>query len=88
MLVALGAGSDVDGPDLKTDDQERQLSEVVAAFPRLHFKQRFTILLVDHCHRKPLSQRGSWLESLCRQQVPETPNKSLEQEIADAPFAE
>jgi hypothetical protein len=88
MLVALGAGSDVDGPDLKSDDQKRQMAEVVAAFPRLQFKQRFTALLVDHCQRKPLSQRGTWLEGLCRRQVPEAWKETVEQEIAAAPFAE
>lgn len=70
MLVALGAGSDVDGPDLMTEDERRQLIEVVAAFPRLQFKQRFTALLIGHCKRKPTSQRGTWLEGLCREQVP------------------
>ena len=29
MLVALGAGGDVDGPDLDTEDEKRQLAEVV-----------------------------------------------------------
>ncbi len=88
MLVALGAGADVDGPDLKTDDQKRQVAEIVAAFPRLHFKERFTALLIDHCHRKPLSQRGTWLEGLCRRQVPEAWKQTVEQEIAEAPFDE
>jgi len=88
MLVAMGAGCDVDGPDLKTDDQKRQMAEVVAAFPRLQFKQRFTALLIEHCRRKPLSQRGTWLEGLCRRQVPEAGKETVEQEIAEAPFAE
>ena len=88
MLVAMGASADVDGPDLDTDDQKRQMAEIVAAFPRLHFKQHFTALLVDHCHRKPLSQRGTWLEGLCRQQVPEAWKDTVEQEIAQAPFDE
>jgi hypothetical protein len=88
MLVALGAGADVDGPELNTDDQKRQMAEVVAAFPRLHFKQHFTALLVDQCHRKPLSQRGTWLEGLCRRQVPEAWKETVEQEIAAAPFDE
>jgi hypothetical protein len=36
---------------------------------RLQFKQRFTALAVEHCKRKPLSQRGTWLDSLCREEV-------------------
>jgi hypothetical protein len=88
MLVALGAGTDVDGPD-PGDLDPRALEEVVAAFPRLKFKQQFTALLVAHCERKPASQHGTWLESLCREHVPHaTPDNAVEQEIATAAFAE
>jgi hypothetical protein len=88
MLVALGAASDVDGPDLDTDDEKRQMAEIVAAFPRLQFKQQFTSLVVDHCKRKPTSQEGTWLEGLCREQVPAAWTDTVEKEIAAAPFAE
>lgn len=88
MLVALGAGSDVDGPELATDEQKRQCAEILAAFPRLQFKKRFTALLIDHCHRKPTSQRGTWLEGLCREQVPGAWTQTTEEEIEAAPFAE
>jgi hypothetical protein len=88
MLVALGAGGDVDGPDLNTDEEKRQLAEVIAAFPRLQFKKRFITLLVDHCKLKPTSQRGTWLEGLCREQVPAARNDTVEEEIMAAPFAE
>jgi hypothetical protein len=88
MLVALGAGGDVDGPDLDTDVEKRQLGEVVAAFPRLKFKNRFTALLVDQCKRKPTSQRGTWLEGLCREQVPGAWNDTVEKEIMAAPYNE
>lgn len=87
MLVAIGAGSDVDGPDTGSIDV-RQTEEIVAAFPRLHFKQRFTALAADHCKRKPLSQRGTWLEGLCREQVPSAWTDTVEREIAEAPFSE
>jgi hypothetical protein len=88
LLVALGAGSDVDGVDLDTEVEQKQFAEVIAAFPRLQFKQRFTALLIDHCKRKPLSQRGTWLEGLCREQVPHAFTETVEQDIAAAPFAE
>jgi hypothetical protein len=87
MLVAIGAGSDVDGPDASAIDA-RQTAEIVAAFPRLQFKKRFTALAVDHCKRKPLSQRGTWLEGLCREQAPSAWTDTVEREIADAPFSE
>lgn len=87
MLVAIGAGSDVDGPDVASIDAART-AEILAAFPRLHFKQRFTALAVAHCKRKPLSQRGTWLEGLCRDQMPSAWTDTLEREIAGAPFSE
>jgi hypothetical protein len=88
MLVALGAAGDVDGPSLSTDVEKRQIAEVVAAFPRLQFKNRFTTLLIDHCKRKPTSQRGTWLEGLCREQVPGAWNDTVEKEIMAAPYNE
>jgi hypothetical protein len=87
MLVAAGAGADVDGPDTDSADQ-RQIAEVLAAFPRLQFKQRFTALLIDHCKRKPVSQSGTWLEGLCREQVPQAWHGTTEQEIAGSGYAE
>jgi hypothetical protein len=88
MLVALGAASDVDGPDLDTEDEKKQMAEIVAAFPRLQFKHKLTSLLIDHCKRKPTSQRGTWLEGLCREQVPSAWTDTVEKEIAGSPFAE
>jgi hypothetical protein len=88
MLIAYGAGGDVDGPRLTTEVEKKQIAEVVAAFPRLQFKARFTALLIDHCKRKPTSQRGTWLEGLCREQVPSAWTDTVEQEIIDAPFSE
>lgn len=87
MLVAFGAGSDVGGPDPSFADAG-EIAEIVAAFPRLQFKTRFTALLIDHCKRKPTSQSGTWLEGLCREQVPDAWTDSVEKAIAAAPFAE
>ncbi len=88
MLVALGAGGDVVDPGLSTDEEKRQLADVVSAFPRLQFKQRFTALLIDHCKRKPISQQGTWLEGLCREQVPGAWNDTVEKTITAAPYNE
>ena len=87
MLVAIGAGSDVLGPDPGMIDSERS-AEIVAAFPRLMFKNEFTALLADHCRRKPLSQRGTWLEGLCRRESPAVWTDRLEDDIATASFPE
>ena len=88
MLVAIGAGCDVLGAQLDIDNDSRHVAEVLAAFPRLEFKKRFTGLLIDHCNRKPLSQRGTWLEGLCREQVPSVWVQTIQKGIANAPFAE
>jgi hypothetical protein len=87
MLVALGAGTDVDGPDPGQLEQ-RQLAEVLMAFPRLQFKRRFTALLVEHCQRKPNSQRGTWLEGVCRRHAAGALDDTVEQDIANAAFSE
>jgi hypothetical protein len=88
MLVALGAGIDVYGPG-PGDLDERQMKEVLAAFPRLEFKRRFTALLIDHCQRKPDSQRATWLEGMCRAHVAHPPpDDAVERHIAAATFAD
>lgn len=87
MLVAQGAGIDVDGPDAQQLDAH-QLCEIVAAFPRLGFKQQFTQLLISHCERKPASQRATWLEGLCRAHAPHAPDSAVEDSIAAAAFQE
>lgn len=88
MLVAMGAGTDVYGPG-PGDLEDRQITEVLAAFPRLGFKRRFTALLIDHCQRKPESQRATWLEGVCRAHVAHPPaDDAVERHIAAASFAE
>jgi hypothetical protein len=88
QLVALGAGIDVDGPD-PDELGQREIAEVVAAFPRLGFKREFTALLVAHCERKPLSQRATWLEGLCRAHSGHAPpDTAVEDRIAAAAFAQ
>jgi hypothetical protein len=88
QLVALGAGIDVDGPD-PDELGQREIAEVVAAFPRLAFKREFTALLIAHCARKPLSQRATWLEGLCRAHSGHAPlDTAVEERIAAAAFVE
>ena len=87
MLVSLGAGTDVYGPG-PGDLESRQIAEVLAAFPRRQFKQRFTSLLITHCERKPNSQRATWLEGVCRAHAPGVQADSVEQHIAEADFPE
>jgi hypothetical protein len=86
MLVSLGAGADVDGLD-PGQLEAQQIADVLAAFPRLQFKRRFTALLISHCERKPNSQRATWLEGVCRAHAPVHAD-SVEQQIAEADFPE
>jgi hypothetical protein len=85
-LVAAGAGADVIGPDEGMFDRAA-VAEVVAAFPRLKFKQQFIALLANHCERKPGAQTGTWLEGFCRQHS-SVPSSGTENAILNAPFAE
>jgi hypothetical protein len=87
MLVALGAGADVYGPE-PGDFDHQQVAEILAAFPRQQFKQGFTALLIAHCERKPDSQHGTWLEGVCRRHASGAEEQSVEQRIAAAPFPE
>ena len=86
MLVSAGAGADVVGPG--DDFDARQVVEIVGAFPRLQFKKKFIQIAIDHCKRKPQSQRGTWLEGLCREQVPSAFADTTERQISTAPFVE
>ena len=87
LLVAAGAGADVIGPDPAMIPPERT-REVLQAFPRLGFKKKFQALLTDHCHRKPTSQSGTWLDSYCRAAVPGAVFPSTAAKIDAAPFAD
>ncbi len=85
-VVAVGAGTDVNGPGSAFTADE--IAAIVAAFPRLQFKSRFTALLVDQCQRKPLSQEGTWLEGLCRETSPNAWPAGIAQSIAASQFSE
>jgi hypothetical protein len=88
MLVALGAGIDVVGPQ-PGQLGDAQIAQVLEAFPRLEFKRQFTELLIGHCQRKPASQRATWLEGLCASHAPAMRRPhAVEEAIAAAPFGE
>jgi hypothetical protein len=87
LVVNSGAAADFAGPDRNDIDQAR-IDEIVAAFPRLHFKSRFLVMLADHCRRKPDSQRSTWLEGFCHATVPQSPVSSVASALANAPFAD
>jgi len=82
-LVGNGAGADVFGYDLKTLAQD-QVEATVRSFPRLSFNQEFRDLLIDHCHRKPFAQRGTWLDVFCRAHNPDVPYADLDKRLLEA----
>lgn len=86
-LVGDGAGADVFGSELRTLPPER-VRAVLAAFPRLSFNTEFRDLLVDHCHRKPFAQHGTWLEGFCRQHNPAVQYPDLETRLLHARVGE
>jgi hypothetical protein len=79
-LVGSGAGADVFGTDISSLAQDR-VQRVVEAFPRLSFNTAFRDMLVDHCHRKPYAQRGTWLDAFCRVHNPGVQYGDLENRI-------
>ncbi len=88
MLVALGAGTDVDGPR-PGELADGAIAQVLEAFPRLQFKREFTALLIGHCQRKPDSQAATWLEGLCGAHAHGARRpQAVEEAIAAAPFSE
>jgi len=85
MVVASGAAADVVGPE-QAVLSSGALAEILAAFPRLDFKQRFTKALAAHCERKPRAQRATWLEGFCRAHATHPPLDGTQAAIAAAPF--
>ena len=87
LVLGAGVGSDFAGVD-PTEIDPHQQHEILAAFPRLGFKQGFFNLLGDHCRRKPLSQRATWLSDYCRAQVPGSTYPDVIRALMKAPFPE
>ena len=87
LVLSAGVGSDFAGVDPSEIDPKQE-QEILAAFPRLQFKKRFLDLLTDHCRRKPLSQRATWLGDLCHAQVPRAPYPNIARALMQAPFPE
>lgn len=87
LVLSAGVGSDFAGVDGSEIDPHQE-QEILAAFPRLGFKERFLGLLSDHCRRKPLSQRATWLDDFCHAQVPGTAYPDIARALMQAPFQE
>jgi hypothetical protein len=86
-LVGTGAGADVFGSGLKALSAT-QVSEVLAAFPRLNFKAEFRSNLLDYCKRKPRAQMGTWTDAFCRAHVKNYHFPTIDERLIDSPFTE
>jgi hypothetical protein len=82
-LVGNGAGADVFGSEIKTLPLDR-VQAIVAAFPRRSFNTEFRDILIDHCHRKPFAQTGTWLDTFCRVHNPGLQYGDLDRRLLEA----
>lgn len=87
LVLSAGVGADFGGVDPAEMDPHQE-KEILSAFPRLGFKQRFLDLLIDHCRRKPLSQRATWLGDFCRTKVSGAAYPDIARTLMGAPFPE
>jgi hypothetical protein len=82
-LVGTGAGADVFGSEIKALPLDR-VQAVVRTFPRRSFNTEFRDLLIDHCHRKPFAQRGTWLDTFCQVHNPGVQYGDLDRRLLEA----
>jgi hypothetical protein len=86
-LVGVGAGADVFGSGLSTLPPAR-IDEVVSALPRMNFKSEFRRSLIAYCTKKPRAQVGTWTDAFCRSHVPDYHFPSIDERLANSPFAQ
>ena len=86
-LVGAGAGADVFGSGLRSLSKG-QVSEILAAFPRLNFKVEFRKSLLEYCVRKPRAQIGTWTDAFCRAHVTDFHFPTIDERLTDSPFTE
>ena len=85
--VSIGAAIDATGLGL-ADLAPADVAEVLAAFPRLGFKQSALASIVSYCEKKPQTLLLHPWESVARRQIPNLPLPFLEDLILGAPFPE
>ena len=87
MLVGHGAGADVLGPD-PAEIPADKVAEVVAAFPRLKFKEQFVKSCADVITRHPRGATRSFMRDIGERYVPNFKPRNFCDLIEKAPYAE
>jgi hypothetical protein len=86
-LVGAGAGADVIGPDA-SQIKKGEVEEIVAAFPRLKFKDAFVKTCADVVQKHPRAAAASFMRDIRERYVPKFHARNVCDRIADAPFSE
>lgn len=86
-LVGAGAGADVLGPD-SSEIKRNELQEIVAAYPRLGFKQAFVKTCADVVRRHPKGASRSFMRDIGERYVEGYHPRNFCDLIASAPFPE
>jgi hypothetical protein len=87
MLVGHGAGADVLGPDPE-DIPAEKVAEVVAAFPRLKFKEQFVKSCAGVITRHPGGATRSFMRDIGERYVPNFKPRNFCDLMEKAPFDE
>jgi hypothetical protein len=86
-LVGEGAGSDVLGPDL-TVIKKSDVDEIMAAFPRLKFKDAFVKTCADVVRKHPRGASQTFMRDIRDRYAADFHTSNFCDRIAEAPFAE
>ena len=86
-LVGEGAAADVIEPDFSTI-KKADVEEVVAAFPRLKFKDAFVRTCADVVRKHPRAASSSFMRDIRERCVPEFHPQNFCDRIRQAPFTE
>jgi hypothetical protein len=86
-LVGEGAGADVIDPDFSAI-KKADVEEVVAAFPRLSFKNAFVGTCTDVIRKHPRAASNSFMRDIRERYVPEFHSRNFCDLIRQSPFKE
>lgn len=86
-LVGEGAGADVVEPDI-SQIKQRDVGEIIRAFPRLKFKNAFVTTCAEVVRRHPRGASSSFMRDIRERYVPDFHPRNICDRIAQAPFAE
>jgi hypothetical protein len=86
-LVGEGAGADVLEPDF-SQIKEKDVEEILRAFPKLKFKDAFVKTCADVVRKHPRGASTSFMRDIRERYAPEFHSRNFCDRIAQAPFSE